>query len=143
MGTDISIFAEKKNDQGAFIALDFAPFDNRSYGVFGFLAGVRNYSGVPPISPPRGAPEGSSMSMEYWGDHHSHSWLSVQELAAFDYNAMVEDRRVTINNSGGCTCAPGEGKTMTWREFLGEGFMEDLAELVRLGADRIVFCFDC
>jgi len=34
----------------------YSPFDRRCYAVFGFLADVRNYSKVPPISEPRGLP---------------------------------------------------------------------------------------
>ena len=31
---------------------------------------------------------------------------------------------------------------MTWRQFLGEGFMKDIAALRDAGADRVVFWFD-
>jgi hypothetical protein len=152
MGCDIHIFAEKKGDDGKYYALEFIPFDWRSYGMFGFLAGVRNYSDVTPISGPRGMPaDASDKALKGYdslgSDGHSHSWLTVYELTSFDYDATMEDRRVTRQTgpnswSGGCTCEPGEGKQMTWREFLGEGFFADLEKLQDLGADRIVFWFD-
>lgn len=56
MGCDIESFAEVKNQKGEWIKIkkkvfksDFGgktsqPFAWRSYGIFGFLADVRNYS---------------------------------------------------------------------------------------------------
>jgi len=32
------------------------PFGNRHYGLFAFLAGVLNYSGIRPLAEPRGLP---------------------------------------------------------------------------------------
>lgn len=130
------------------------PFGWRIYGVFAFLAGVRNYSGIAPISEPRGLPADLKPDArdDYWHDDcwlgdHSFSWLSVAELVEFDYDAMMEDRRVAGRLasgmiSGACTAEPGHGKRMTWREFLGPDFFHDLAELQRIGADRVVFGFD-
>lgn len=155
MGCDIHTVAQKRVDnawvdvEGAF-AEGPAPFEWRTYGMFGFLADVRNYSAVPPIAPRRGLPDDFGRSGDdllYWQALHSHSWLSVQELAAFDYDQPVEDRRVTgmLRNgvtSGACTAPIGDGQTMTWREFLGQEFLSDLAELQRIGAERIVFAFD-
>lgn len=135
------------------------PFGWRNYGVFGFLAGVRNYSGVTPISEPRGLPDDlePGASDDYWEDEcwlgdHSHSWLSVAELAAFDYDKMMVYRRGTehffradgsyAGSNGGLTLPENVGKAMTYRDFIGEDFFRDLAELRRIGADRVVFGFD-
>lgn len=153
MGCDIHIWAERKTTAGyeAIDGVKFAeglqPFDWRSYAMYGFLAGVRNYSAVPPIAEPRGVPADASDEVlddfEGWDvDAHSSSWLSVEELAAFDYGAMMEDRRVMINGNGGCTAEPGSGEMMTYREFLGDKFMADIERLRECGADRIVFWFD-
>lgn len=162
MGCDIHIQAQRQDGdkwveiRGKFGSEPYpseVPFDWRSYGVFGFLANVRNYSDIPPLSEPRGLPEDIPNDYEArdaagmdFGDH-SFSWLSVKELADFDYDQPVEDRRVTIKTgpnsyNGGATAAPGGGKMMTYREFLGSNFMNDLAELQRIGAERIVFGFD-
>lgn len=153
MGCDIHTFAEKQNEDGVFEMIEgLAPFDSRSYGTFGFLAGVRNYSGVTPIAEPRGLP--SDVSEEVKDEHeswscgaHSTTWLTVAELKAFDYDANMEDRRVTKRMpggwlNGGCTAEPGEGQSMTYRKFLGEWFFQDLQELEDAGADRVVFWFD-
>jgi hypothetical protein len=34
------------------------------------------------------------------------------------------------------------GKSMTFREFLGQGYFDDLAQVINTGAERIVFWFD-
>ena len=158
MWCDIHIWAERKTANGYDVvkgvqfAEGSAPFDWRSYGMFGFLADVRNYSDVPPLAARRDFPDDASHEVaenyDSWsGDAHSASWLSVAELVAFDYDGPVEDRRVTrqlAHNlwSGGETADPGEGKMMTWREFLGDQFMADLEALKACDADRVVFWFD-
>jgi hypothetical protein len=146
MGCDIHSIAQRKTDAG-WEDLDFSPFESRIYGVFGFLADVRNYSAVPPLSPPRGLPDDFVDSEERWVGDHSFSWLSIEELLAFDYDQPVEDRRVTRQEgpnfwNGAHTAEPGGGEMTTYREFLGRGFFEDLETLKRLKADRVVFGFD-
>ena len=134
------------------------PFDWRSYGVFGFLADVRNYSAVPCIAKPRGLPHDLSpeVNAEYetWDvDAHSLSWLSLRELAEFDYDAPVIDRRITRQEgpnffNGGATATAAEealATKTTFREFLGDFFMRDVDILKTLGPlddVRIVFWFD-
>jgi hypothetical protein len=146
MGCDIHSQAEKRINGKWEVIPDLHPFDWRQYGMFGFLADVRNYSAVPPLSQPRDLPEGSPSDGEDLGDH-SYSWLSVEELTAFDYDQPMEDRRVTRQiapnvTSGAVTCEPGEGEKTTFREFLGPAFFKDLEELKAAGAERVVFGFD-
>lgn len=156
MGCDIHTRAQKRNGD-KWEDLPFEPFDWRSYGMFGFLADVRNYSAVPPIAQPRGLPPDIVRSNpNFYGEHdddyngfgdHSFSWLSVEELLAFDYDQPLEDRRVTRQTApnlwdGGCTAEPGGGKMTTYREFLGESFFRDLDRLKEIGAERVVFGFD-
>lgn len=156
MGCDIHSYPERKvNGQwhyivGVFGSSDYPddePFAWRDYSVFAFLAGARNYSDVVPIVEPRGLPRDASQSTkdeyEGWGlDAHTPSWLSVKELNDFDYEQNMEDRRIMVLGNGGCTAIAGEGKTMTYREFLGQGFFDDLAVLNKIGAERVVFWFD-
>jgi hypothetical protein len=156
MGCDIHITAQRRTSEGwedvtGSFAQGPAPFDWRSYGMYGFLADVRNYSAVPPISPPRGLPDDYTSPLDEYGGcelgDHSFSWLTVEELAAFDYDQPLEDRRVTRQTSanswdGGRTAEPGGGEQTTYREFLGGAFFHDLEELKRVGAERIVFGFD-
>ena len=139
MGCDIHVTTEKKIN-GTWTQLSFEPFTWRSYGMFGFLAGVRNYSAIPSLAKPRGFPPDATAKMDH--NKHSHSWLSVKELLDFNYEAEMEDRRVVIDNNHGSTCEPGGGEKMTYREFLGRHFFKDLEVLKELGATRIVFSFD-
>ena len=152
MGCDIHAFAEKQAGERWIRVRGISPFDWRSYGLFGFLADIRNYSAVPPIAPrrelPRDVSEAVQDEYERWsGDAHSATWLSVAELLVFDYDQEFEDRRYTRQEgpnffNGGATCEPGQGKKTTYREFLGPAFFKDLDKLKEAGAERVVFWFD-
>jgi hypothetical protein len=151
MGCDIHSYAEKRvNGKWVRVKTDINIFEGRQYGKFGFLADVRNYSAVTPIAPLRGIPHDTDPSFirgyeeaAAIGDRHSASWLTVSELEAFDYSAMMEDRRCAIGGDGGNTCEPGHGKRMTYREFLDTtDFFESLEALKAAGAERVVFWFD-
>lgn len=152
MGCDIHLVAQRRlsSDQVA-PAFEDVPgdfLDCRSYGLFGFLAGVRNYSGINPISAPRGIPDDfhdenhEFRADEDLGCYHDRSWLSLQELLDYDYAQTIEDRRVTRNGNGGHTAEPGGGKNMPLREFLGDWYFAELERMREAGVDRIVFCFD-
>jgi hypothetical protein len=162
MGTDIKSYAideignvvsggnwaDSKDNCPSYGIGEGKPFGWRNYAVFGFLADVRNYSAVTPISQPRGLPTDLRGLEDEFDYGHSHSWLSVDELVAFDYDALTEDRRGMRMAPGGFmsgaeTCDIGEGQAMTYREFLRPAFFHDIAELQRIGADRVVFCFNC
>lgn len=165
MGCDIHLIAQRKlnneantpvwaDGEATYEDIEDSFFDCRSYGLFGFWVGVRNYSAIPPLSAPRGIPNDFHTpehefreGYEYACDYHSRSWFSVQELLDVDYDQTVEDRRCSRQIapnvfSGGETCEPGEGKPQTLREFLGEWYFTELNRLKEAGADRIVFCFD-
>jgi hypothetical protein len=153
MGCDIHSRAERRVDGKWEVIPGLAPFDWRSYGMYGFLANVRNYSDVPPIAEARGLPKDYPKTAHSDEDNydglgdHSYSWLSVEELLAFNYDAKVEDRRITVQVApncwnGGATADPGGGAMTTYREFLGKAFFEDLEKLKAEGAERIVFGFD-
>ena len=140
MGCDIHVTAQRLVD-GRHVDLDMEVFEWRDYGIFGFLADVRNYSDVPPLSSPRGYPEDCGHLVNDY--HHSASWLSVEELRRFDYDATFEDRRTMRDGDGAADAGPGNGEVKTFREFLGKAYFEDLERMVVAGATRIVFDFDC
>lgn len=125
------------------------PFDWRSYGMFAFLADVRNYSHVPPISQPRGLPKDLGVTdpnqlEDYFGDH-SFSWLSLDELLAFNYDQTFENRRTMRDGNGAADAGSGNGIKTTFREFLGPLFFRDLdiiRQVAREEKARIVFGFD-
>ncbi|WP_328439146.1 hypothetical protein [Nocardia puris] len=148
MGCDIHAYLERHNGQRWEYVAD--AFDVRQYGLFGWLADVRNYSAVPPISPPCGLPGDVTRRVrrdyEEWGfDAHTASWHLLEGLLAFDYDATFEDRRVRLGNDYGHTAEPGGGKVVTYREFLGGWYFAEL-ERLKLLADgapaRLVFWFD-
>jgi hypothetical protein len=148
MGCDIHAYVEiRTNDIWRFHPDIFpinqynpsCPFDEeRSYPLFGFLANVRNYSRSPVISPPRGLPEDVSPAVkteaDSWGsDGHNHSWLTLADLAGFDYDQTFVDR---------WRDPPAEIRI---RDFLGDWYFKRLALLSTLGNPddvRIVFWFD-
>lgn len=120
-------------------------FTSRSYAIYGFLANVRNYSKVPPIAERRGLPIDVSASVncayENILEGFATSWLTVEELANFDYNCTFEERRCMINGNGGSTCDIGKGVMCTFKDFLGNHFFDSIEELKKVKADRIVFWF--
>lgn len=151
MGCDIHSFVEiRLNDQwvvpekGIFPCSDWekeyyktdfktAPFDWRSYGMFGFLADVRNYSKVPCIiaGGSRGMPADASSKAreecEDWGlDGHSHSYIMLKELTDYDYDVLFEDRRTTkevAKNVFNCAALADEGDGNSGhRNYEGIGF---------------------
>lgn len=138
MDTDIHTFAEQQQPDGTWDHVqwssdeDHGPFDDRSYWRFGWLAGVGD-DNVTPITAPRGLPENlSKLVQSSWqsaeeAGAHTPSWLTVAELATFDYDqaAGVDDE--------------------TYRDMLGGSFFADLDELVEYNDDapvRVVFWFD-
>jgi hypothetical protein len=132
------------------------PFYPRNYGVFGFLADVRNYSHVPTIAPPKYAiPEDASpetiKDYEGWEDDaHTATWLTLAQLLEPDYDKTFWDRRVTKQTAknvwdGAALAEEGEGTHPTLREFLGDTFFSHLEFMKGLGAPddvRVVFWFD-
>lgn len=171
MGCDIHSFAEqkingrwKKVDESLF--RDGEPISVRNYGVFGFLADVRNYSFVPHISEVKGLPKDSEYLNEVtddWAgnkwqrkddisyDTHNSSYVTLKELIDFNYDETFEDRRGSgkISNntwSGSIELKKGEGEIISFREFLqGSDLFEAIRILKPLGKPediRIVFWFD-
>lgn len=156
MGTDIHSYVERQRG-GTWrrvrwgvadaVGRGKGPFDERAYAVFGWLAGVCNYSAVPPVALPRGLPADCSRTVQAaydrWKcDHHDASWLAVHELVDFDYEATVEDRWA---GRGGLTLPPGAGRQVSYRHLLGQRFFRDLDRLEHMNTKaptRVVFWFD-
>jgi len=155
MGADIHSIAEYKKE-GDWILSDkeifsngkkTSPFDWRSYGMFGFLANVRNMSNVPVIKSPVGLPSDSlhlnKMHDDMWGDgslreditsggYHSYSYLLLSELLDYDYGVIFIDVR-------------GTPKRTTIRDFLGPAFFKEIDQLDTLGDPeevRVIYWFD-
>ena len=72
------------------------PYKGRNYGLFSILAGVRNYGTIIPIADDKGIPADVSQEIgaehTRWGaDVHSASYLTVQELLAFDWEQTIKE----------------------------------------------------
>lgn len=172
MGCDIHSFAEvKKNGTWKVVGdvfplddfgkeylkkeKDCHPFDWRDYGMFGFLANVRNYSCAPVLAEPKfNIPDDCSETVKQAyrddSDWHTATSLTLRQLVEFDYDQSFEDRQTTKqvrpNYFDGTALAEvGEGIQTTIREFLGEWFFKHLEVLKSLGEPdnvRIIFWFD-
>jgi len=63
----------------------------RNYALFAMLSGVRDYGGgTVPVAEPRGVPDDASPetaadAAEWDADGHTHSWLTLAELDAYDW----------------------------------------------------------
>jgi hypothetical protein len=182
MGCDIYSWVEAYNPQtskwkvvrNAFPADDLdkslyktdfvsAPFRDRNYGLFGFLADKRNFACCEPLAQPRGLPadcdleggcavmnESNVVQDEHVGGvelrdgFNSHSWVLLRELVDFDYEKVFWNRRIKKGKDNAATTQEGEGVYQTYRELLGPAFFETLQIMQGLGQPdhvRVVFCF--
>lgn len=152
MGCDIHMFFQVRDSLESLtwknIDIDYG---QRNYGVFAWLADVRNYSAIIPLSEPRGYPEDFNKHEIYLRCNHSASYFLLSELLDVDYETVIKDRRYTEKVSENyynraATAAAGCGTYMTLKSFLGSSWMEFIYKLRDLGLDRnnvrIVFDFD-
>lgn len=131
-------------------------FNVSQYGLFGFLANVRNYSEVPFIQQSRGLPSDASESLKQFasddgyglGDHNL-GYVTLKELLEWDYSKTFQDMRTskTVGSfTDGAARSETGGVTITFKEFLGEWYFNELEFLRRLVDNpddlRIVFGFD-
>jgi hypothetical protein len=117
MGCDIHFYVERR-EGGRWVSADEwttedgenhvdykkAYYHNRNYNLFSILADVRNGRGFAgcktgegfnPISEPRGIPDDASpeyraAAESYGEDGHSHSFLTVAEIMAFDWTQTTK-----------------------------------------------------
>lgn len=94
MGCDIHLFVEKKKEGKWELASDAPDYSSRNYDAFALLADVRNYGEIEPICPARGLPKCASQEVveeaeRRAGDGHSHSYLRLAELNAYDWEGSV------------------------------------------------------
>jgi hypothetical protein len=95
---------EEDEEPRMWVHWDDRFYRNRNYDLFTILADVRNRrgfagcvtgTGFNPISVPRGIPEDASPEVkresDHWdGDGHSHSWLTIAELKAYDWTQTTK-----------------------------------------------------
>lgn len=153
MGCNIHIKVEIKKTNKWYQESCLNPFDYRSYGLYGFLANVRNYSEVPFIQESRGIPQdspsyGKDLDYESLGEHNF-GYIILKELLDFDYDKTFQDMRTseTVGNlTNGAARSKIVGVTITFKEFLGEHYFNQLKILKRSIDNpedlRIIFGFD-
>lgn len=113
MGCDIHALIERRVER--FKARDDRPASyrwlnsgdpdiGRNYEMYAVLAGVRNSDDIVPIAEPRGLPSFKGwerfsdgerleqMAERYDSDGHSHSWLTLAEIKAYDTEQEIEDQ---------------------------------------------------
>lgn len=95
----VEVFQKQGRDIATLAPPSTKPcFDpGRNYLLFSILAGVRG-DGIP-IAPPRGLPNDVSARVfreaeRYGPDGHSHSWLTLAELQAYDWAAPLHNRGI-------------------------------------------------
>lgn len=96
MGCDCHVFVERRQPNGYWrcvLTRDQA-YSARNYCVFYALAEVRGCWGeIETLGPPRGLPTDVSSEAAVYlmsVDIHSRSWLALDELLAYDWNALPE-----------------------------------------------------
>jgi hypothetical protein len=162
MGTYIKAYAEQRHG-GQWVAASIDRvlikgddshaahvWDTQNYTMFGWLADVRNYAMIPPLSQPRGLPPDVSDEIaalyHRTGDNHSCSWVLLEELSKFDYDATFEDRRTGDGgHQYGDTYPSSMGRIVTYRSIFADTFWEDIEAMKKLARPeyvRVVFWFD-
>ena len=95
-------YAHEGEESRLIVDYDDRFYGQRNYDLFAMLADVRNGrgfagcvtgAGFNPISTPKGPPDDISPEVkresDEWGvDGHSHSWLTLAELKAYDWNQV-------------------------------------------------------
>jgi hypothetical protein len=163
LSTTANTVTEVKEGGGDWSIHDFSPFTTQRYGVFAFLADVRNDFLLTPVAFHKGLPEGHEsveIVVSFYGhtemrsrypdailEGHSKAYVYLRELLSFNYDQQFEDRRNYGHRGPDWkdSVAPGEGSLTTYRELLGPGFFEDLDVLKNIGEPdrvRVVLAFD-
>jgi len=114
MGCDMRAMMERRNKDATWLGEWFSAgelYVERDYELFAVLAGVRDDFPAPPISRPRGIPKDCSsayrgfvrqVSRELPGAVHSHSWVTLAELLAYDLDQeFSDDSLVTQRDAAG------------------------------------------
>lgn len=115
--------------------IDTSPFHDRNYTVFSVLADVRNDGYVTPICQPRGLPDDRHVLLrkdedcpeegeqDYDYGDHSHSWLTLAELRAYDWKQIVRDEGFLDAESFAAWDKAG-GIPKSWCSSVGGGSVE-------------------
>jgi hypothetical protein len=138
MGTDISMYAERRERDGWHLCEPLLPnrfhdpsdpesepalmpqavYDTRNSSLFAILAGVRNLifseTRYQTIAPPRGLPSDLSPELAPWAAYFDsgafgHSWYLLAELQAFPWSKLTIKKRAMVSPAVAPLFAGGEG----------------------------------
>jgi hypothetical protein len=108
------------------------PFRFNQNQMYGFLSNVYNWSGIHPLTDPRGLPPdldlrwaGEYLLLER-GKHQVFSYVTLEELLRFDYELVYFD--ILFNQE------------RSVRSVLGPRFFEHLAQITNLNTQRDLQC---
>lgn len=108
MGTDISIFVEKRIN-GLWEDAGFRNiYNSRNYCLFTVLADAgRYYKEPPPIKPPRGIPtditkdiKAALLEDSVWG----FSWLTLKEILDYNWELTIKDNNIATTVTVAALC---------------------------------------
>lgn len=168
MGCDIHTFIERRTrGQERWVSVTPSLNPGRNYEAFAFLAGVRNYNEIEPISEPRGFPEDAG-----WRAVESNTlWVTDNPSWSPDERNVIKSRAEKWIENGSSKWFDPERRRITdpdwhshswvtsseWRKLLNQDFMQNdqswfveyhalgamIDELERRGQEtRVVFWFD-
>ena len=158
---------DKSPDPGESWVCAGDPEIGRDYEMFSVLAGVRNYLGIRPIQYGRGLPKGwpglseAASALLDGGDDdlHSHGYVTLAEMKAFDLGQEVDDDSLILSRDASgavtMTCAGTTGTHLgpvgrrrvfeLWGRERWDALIARLEALRYKGRDdsvRLVFAFD-
>lgn len=137
MGYVMDVYIERRDADGRFQSMGetelLSDWGNSPW--FAFFADARNHHDIEPIVGPRALPEDASDEVRaafeaLRDDIIGCSWLTVDELLAFDYDAPLRFKENRRDPSL---------RAETYRQLLGVRIIDDARELKAIGADRVVF----
>lgn len=132
--------AEPEGEKPLVVDYDDRIYRGRNYDLFGILANVRNgrgFAGIvtgkpfTPISMPKGLPGDVSDEVrsesDYWeGDGHSHSWLTLAELEAYDWKGQSTAHRGWVDEQN-FELWQKEGKPHSWSGGVSGGLVKHIS----------------
>jgi len=105
MGTDIHTVLQMKTD-GGWVTEQLDVIEGRFYELFGVLAGVRGFYSES-IQKERGLPSdfqhttddgtGSKQHGDYWMGYHDFGWVTMRELADYDWSLIDDGSKELID----------------------------------------------
>ncbi|MCI0665666.1 MAG: hypothetical protein L0220_31805 [Acidobacteria bacterium] len=135
-------------------------YSDRNYDLFGILANVRNGwgaagsdtgDGFKPIAMPKGLPSDVSTKVkaesDAWGDDsHSHSWITLEELKAYDWEGQKTKHRGWVDLVNFALFDKGDKPVLISGGVGGQGVRpvshEDMRKLVEKHRDALAPLFE-